>query len=537
MRTSLRWWGAAAAVSGLVAVAVVPMVTLDRALDSYMEAQARERLAVEARGALALAELRLGQATNILIDLAGAGVDDCGPQATEALRLAVFTTTPLKGLSILDPQGRALCSNAGMIEEPHAVSREYSLNGERITLAVARFRERPDRAVRLRLDRPSGRSLAALVAADALLPDFELDPGNGSRRMRLTLENGEVIMIRPRGEVVEPPEPGETITVQQASVRYPISILAERSVRTLARDYGDVQFLARLSAGIVIAFVLGVVLLFARRKREDPVAALRNALRDGEIVPFFQPSVDIVSGRVRGAEVLARWRRRDGTIVSPAHFIPLAEQSGLIFDLTRVLMKRACEEVGTAYASRPGLRLAFNLFAGHFADTRIVEDVRTIFHARVSTQQVVLEVTERAPLTDLGAARDVIAELQSLGIKVAIDDVGTGHGGLSYLLKLGVDIIKIDKMFVDAISTERYSQTIIETLVELGRTMGMEVVAEGVETLEQVEYLRARGVTEAQGYVFAPPLPASSYLALVEAMERPRPSEGREEPLALAGAA
>jgi sensor c-di-GMP phosphodiesterase-like protein len=112
--------------------------------------------------------------------------------------------------------------------------------------------------------------------------------------------------------------------------------------------------------------------------------------------------------------------------------------------------------------------------------------------------------------------------LQALGIKVAIDDVGTGHGGLSYLLKLGVDIIKIDKMFVDAIGTERYSQTIIETLVELGRTMNMEVIAEGVERFEQVEYLRLKGVNEAQGYVFAPPLPASSYLALVEAMERPK---------------
>jgi sensor c-di-GMP phosphodiesterase-like protein len=104
-------------------------------------------------------------------------------------------------------------------------------------------------------------------------------------------------------------------------------------------------------------------------------------------------------------------------------------------------------------------------------------------------------------------------------VAVAIDDVGTGHGGLSYLLKLGVDIIKIDKLFVDAIGTERYSQTIIELLVELGRTMNMSVIAEGVETVEQVEHLRRKGVTEAQGYVFTPPLPANSYRALIEAME------------------
>ena len=151
-------------------------------------------------------------------------------------------------------------------------------------------------------------------------------------------------------------------------------------------------------------------------------------------------------------------------------------------------------------------------------------------------QQLVLEVTERAPLPDLDEARRVIASLQELGAKVAIDDVGTGHGGLSYLLKLGVDIIKIDKMFVDAIGTERYSQTIIETLVELARTMNMEVIAEGVERIEQVEYLRRKGVYEAQGYVFAPPLPVNSYLALVDAMDRPN-SGAIAEPAIAASAA
>ena len=112
-----------------------------------------------------------------------------------------------------------------------------------------------------------------------------------------------------------------------------------------------------------------------------------------------------------------------------------------------------------------------------------------------------------------------MAQIVADELGVAIDDVGTGHGGLSYLMKLGVDAIKIDKMFIDAISTERHSHTIIETLLELARTMKMEVIAEGVENFEQVEYLQKKGVHLAQGYVFAPPLPASSYLALVEAMD------------------
>jgi EAL domain-containing protein (putative c-di-GMP-specific phosphodiesterase class I) len=132
---------------------------------------------------------------------------------------------------------------------------------------------------------------------------------------------------------------------------------------------------------------------------------------------------------------------------------------------------------------------------------------------------VVLEVTERDPIENFAATRQIIAALQALGIRIAIDDVGTGHSGLSYMLKLGVDIIKIDKMFIDSIGTDRNSTTIVETLVDLAHNMRMDVVAEGVENFEQVMHLREIGIRAAQGYVFAPPLPGSAFLKLVEAMD------------------
>jgi sensor c-di-GMP phosphodiesterase-like protein len=113
----------------------------------------------------------------------------------------------------------------------------------------------------------------------------------------------------------------------------------------------------------------------------------------------------------------------------------------------------------------------------------------------------------------------VIAALQGLGCRVAIDDVGTGHSGLSYILKLGVDIIKIDKMFVEAIGTEPHSQAIVGTLVDLAKNMRMKIVAEGVENFEQVIYLREHGISAAQGYVFAPPLPAAAFLTLIETLD------------------
>jgi EAL domain-containing protein (putative c-di-GMP-specific phosphodiesterase class I) len=194
-------------------------------------------------------------------------------------------------------------------------------------------------------------------------------------------------------------------------------------------------------------------------------------------------------------------------------------------------MRQVCAEAGPALGKRPALKISFNFAGKLFGDESIVKDVRKIFSASpIKLSQVVLEVTERDPIENLTQARQIIAALQGLGVRIAIDDVGTGHSGLSYMLKLGVDIIKIDKMFVDAIGTDRNSTTIVETLVDLAHNMRMDVIAEGVENFEQVMHLRDLGVRSAQGYVFAPPLPGSAFLELVEAIDPAgaKPETGRE---------
>jgi EAL domain-containing protein (putative c-di-GMP-specific phosphodiesterase class I) len=158
--------------------------------------------------------------------------------------------------------------------------------------------------------------------------------------------------------------------------------------------------------------------------------------------------------------------------------------------------------------------------------------VQNIFsNSPIDLSQGVLELTERDPIQNLTETRQIIAALQGIGVRIAIDDVGTGHCGLSYMLKLGVDIIKIDKMFVDALGTDRNSTTIVETLVDLAHNMRMDVVAEGVENFEQVTHLRELGIRSAQGYVFAPPLPGSSFLQLIEAID-PLPAAAVERKVA-----
>ena len=335
------------------------------------------------------------------------------------------------------------------------------------------------------------------------------------------------------------PEPreadrGNRLTATVASHRYALKADISASPAALVANQPDLHMLGTVASGLLAILILVLSVLLPRRERDNPVAEIERALKAGEFIPYFQPIVDIRSGRLRGAEVLIRWRKPDGSIVQPAAFIPLAELSGLILEMTRVLMRRVCQDAGAAFAARPHLKVGFNLTARHFDNEDIVEDVRKIFKkSPVRLSQIVLEVTERQPLENLTATRRVVAALQGLGIKVAIDDVGTGHSGLSYMLKLGVDIIKIDKMFIDSIGTDYASNTIIETLIDLAQNMRMDVVAEGVETFEQVVHLRDIGVRAAQGYVFSPPLPTSAFLQLVEAIDPVAPkSEAGASPQA-----
>jgi sensor c-di-GMP phosphodiesterase-like protein len=282
----------------------------------------------------------------------------------------------------------------------------------------------------------------------------------------------------------------------------------------------DLKWLGIFASGVIVLIVGAITLLLPRRNGDNPVAEVERALAAGQFVPYYQPIVDIRSGQLRGAEVLVRWKKPDGTLVLPGSFIPLAESSGLIRDMTTDLMRRVCTEAGAAVGCRPALKISFNFAGQLFGDESIVKEVRKIFiNSPIKLSQVVLELTERDPIENFTETRRVIAALQGLGVRIAIDDVGTGHSGLSYILKLGVDIIKIDKMFVDAIGTDRNSTTIVETLIDLAHNMRMDVVAEGVENFEQVMHLRELGVRSAQGYVFAPPLPGSAFLQLIEAID------------------
>ena len=359
-------------------------------------------------------------------------------------------------------------------------------------------------------------ALAALLPVDLLLP--RVAPGGGPLPgyARVTLADGTLVgTSRDETGSVQPPD---YISGRARSERYgPIATVTMLRRGTIA-SYDDLRRIGIVVSGMFALTILTCAIFIPRRQRRNPVAEIEAALVADQFIPYYQPIIDIKTGKLLGAEVLVRWRKPDGTIVAPGAFIPLVESSGFILDLTRSLMRQVCDEVGTLVGARPAMYITFNIAPRHFTDSVVLNDVGAIFEGSpVRLSQIVLEITERFEIENLSATRRVIAALQGLGCRVALDDVGTGHNGLSYILKLGVDIIKIDRLFVEAIKTEHHAQAIVETLVSLARDLRMQIVAEGVERIDQVEYLRDHGISAAQGSLFAPPLPGSAFVKLVEA--------------------
>jgi sensor c-di-GMP phosphodiesterase-like protein len=465
------------------------------------------------------ADLQVGRAVAVLDELAGRGVHGCSDAQLDAMRRVLLGAGPVKELSIVGTHGHTLCTDRGGPIAPREVISSVQTANPTVLLDVVQLAANDERMLRVRRLVSLPRvSLAALLPAELLLPQVAPDGSRFSGYARIALADDTAIGAV--GSALDA-DMGEGLVASRAqSELYGLVVTAAAMARdgVFATRY-DLRQAGMAVAGLLALIVLAVVLIGPRLERH-PFHDIERAIGAGEFVPYYQPIVDIKSGAIVGAEVLVRWRKRDGSLVLPGTFVPLLEPTDLILDMTRSIMRQVGEEVGPLMENRSHMYVAFNIAPRHLTGDVLIDDIGSIFvGGPLSTSQIVLELTERYEIEDLAATRNLIAELQGLGCRIAIDDVGTGHNGLSYILKLGVDIIKIDKMFVDAIRTESHSQAIVDTLVDLARNLRMQIVAEGVENFEQVVYLREHGISSAQGFVFSPPLPGTAFIQLIEAID------------------
>ena len=237
---------------------------------------------------------------------------------------------------------------------------------------------------------------------------------------------------------------------------------------------------------------------------------LRRALEREEFQLYYQPQVDLNTGQVIGMEALIRWRRSDTSeLVSPAEFIPLAEETGLIVPIGEWVMRTACAQ-NRAWqdAGLPPLRVAVNLSARQFRQDDLADYLAKVLKdARLAPQYLELELTE-GHLIEHSHAGATLAELKAMGHPLSVDDFGTGYSSLSYLKRFPIDTLKIDRSFVMDITTDPDAAAIANAIIALAQSLRLKVIAEGVETEGQLDFLRSKGCHEVQGYLFGPPIPA-----------------------------
>jgi EAL domain-containing protein (putative c-di-GMP-specific phosphodiesterase class I) len=251
--------------------------------------------------------------------------------------------------------------------------------------------------------------------------------------------------------------------------------------------------------------------------RVDLETALRKAVENDEFVLHYQPKVQIATGRVCGLEALLRWRRTGHGLVSPGVFIPVLEDSGLIVPVGRWVISEACKQIKTWHDSSIGpIAVSVNVASRQFVEGDLEREVtEALTEHSIDADLLELELTESSLMANSESAVKILRNLKSLGVAVSIDDFGTGYSSLAYLRRFAFDKLKIDIAFIRGITTDAEDAAIVLAIIRMAHTLKLEVIAEGVETAEQLAFLKTHHCDQMQGYYFSRPLPVEELEAVL----------------------
>jgi diguanylate cyclase (GGDEF)-like protein/PAS domain S-box-containing protein len=252
-------------------------------------------------------------------------------------------------------------------------------------------------------------------------------------------------------------------------------------------------------------------------ERRTLEGSLRQALNRREFRLHYQPKIDLATGAMSGAEALIRWQHPERGLVSPQAFVPIAEENGLIVPIGQWVLREACRQAREWQDA--GLRpvpVAVNISALEFRSKGFVDGVRRILdETRLDPRRLEMELTESVLMESVASTAEMLRELKAMGVRLAVDDFGTGYSSLSYLMQFPIDALKVDRSFVREITAEGDTSPIITAVIAMGRSLNQRVIAEGVETEEQVAFLQAQHCEEGQGFHFSRPLPADRFATLL----------------------
>ena len=245
---------------------------------------------------------------------------------------------------------------------------------------------------------------------------------------------------------------------------------------------------------------------------------LERAIRKGEFVFFYQPQVDLNTGEVVGVEALLRWHHPQKGMIAPAEFIPMLERTKLINELSLFLFQQSMDDLRTLHnAGFKNLTMAVNLSAVQLEDKKLVSKLeKCLKKTKINPKLYECEITETAMMENMTSAVDILNEISDLGVKLSIDDFGSGYAGFNYLRRLNIQKLKMDMEFVSALFEHKNNEIILSAMMDLGHRLKLEVLAEGVETKKQEEWLIKNGCDMAQGFYFARPMPLNDLMHFLE---------------------
>lgn len=514
-------------------VAFLPLVAVDYVLDNYVRK-------IETRSLLRLTQAMTSETQAMVYDGLAAiqtVINDspslCTPTFVSNVQKQLQAKTGLIQMLVENRDGVQYCDGFGQTVSYSRLSPTLSIPGQSELISIVQLPDRDLPVLKITHELGSNRLISAFVHPGTRIGQGLSGEMSSAVLLRLKLTDGTDIISFGDSAIAENASANEGY-IFASSIADALPVMTEAIVPfyIVRARYADLD----VSITVVAALLCAAFLLLAVnyvRQLSLPAIDMERAINQKEFKPFYQPIVDLSTGKVAGCEVLVRWEKRDGKMVPPSVFIEYAEATGMAIPMTLSLMQQVRNDLADLCEDYPDLKIGINLFDGHFANSDIVNDVESIFGgSSVRYRQLVFEITERRPLEDKTAAVTVIGGLQALGCRLAMDDVGTGHSNLAYMQTLGVDIIKIDKVFIDMIGDGSAPIPVLDGLINMASELGTSIVAEGVETPAQAIYLREHGVFQAQGYLFAPALQTSSFIELARSLNGEPELPPQEEAIA-----
>ena len=458
------------------------------------------------------------QASRTLDEFVATAGAPCTPQFITAARRTLQESLTLRQIAVVGQGGAPLCDALGIPSRFAPLADTIALPALGESVSIGRLGELATPVIRLSM--PVGTRTVSAFAPITTMSGADLLSGLPPTAMlRISLNDGTPLIVAGDPSGFDARATTEFLLGDAEIGDLPLRVQAAVPFGVVRAGYSALDFSLTLIACIMAGAFLLMSLQYVRRSRL-PAFDLERAIAAGELKPYYQPVIDLRTGRVAGCEVLCRWERRDGNLVMPGVFMDYAELTGLTVPMTLALMRQVRVDLSELCAENPDLKIAVNLSPAHLRDTTIVDDVRTIFAGgAIAYRQLVFEIQRRR---QLGAtAEAVIVAFHELGARIAMDDVGTGYSNLAHMQALGIDVIKVDRSFMDMIKTDQQTVPVLDGLIAMARDIGAEIVAEGVEREEQALYLRSRGVSMAQGFLFAPALRAVAFRELARALNGP----------------